>query len=395
MVKNVIGSPAQGDDFYDREREQARVWSRLETDNLLLLAPRRVGKTSLLYRLADTAGEHGFRALHANVARARSEVDLVDTLLTELEKLPEGEKPAKALRKGPFAEWSARVQQVNAVGIGVTLTDGRSLDWRPAADALVEALHADKYRWLVMLDELPIFVLSLLEADPGRARLFLDWLRAARIDRRLGARTRWIVCGSIGLDSVTARARLGDTINDLAHIPLGAFAERDAITFLEQLGISYDLPLSRDLCRLICQRIGWPIPFHLNLMFAALRDQCEDAGVAPSEAAVDAAYARLLNPCHRSAFDTWVQRLEAELGAVDGPLARTLLSLIARDPAGARRDGLDLALDRRLPDAATRAARLTYLLDVLENDGYVVQATDRLRFRSNLLRDYWVARVAS
>lgn len=393
MVKNIVGSPAKGDDFYDREREQARVWARLETDNLLLLAPRRVGKTSLLYRLADTARAHGFRALHVNVARARSEVDLIDGLLAELERHPDGERLARGLRKGAFADWGARVEKVTALGVGVQLGDAAPIDWRAPGDALLAALHGDKHRWLVMLDELPIFVLALLDAARERARLFLDWLRAARIDRRLGERTRWIVCGSIGLDTVTARERLGDTINDLAHIPLGAFAERDAITFLEELGLSYDLPLSRDLCAMICAHVGWPIPFHLNLMFAALRDQCDEAGVTPNAAAVEAAYARLLGPSHRSYFDTWIQRLKTELGAVDGPLAKAMLGVIARDPVGVGRDTLDLAFARQQPDDEARAERLGYLLDVLENDGYVVTTAGRVRFRSNLLRDYWIARV--
>ena len=59
-MKNVTGQVAQGDDFFDRESEQKNFWSDLDTDNLLLLAPRRVGKTSLLKRMQDTSEQHGF-----------------------------------------------------------------------------------------------------------------------------------------------------------------------------------------------------------------------------------------------------------------------------------------------------------------------------------------------
>lgn len=40
---NIRGRRVTGDDFYGREQEIARVWNRLETDHLLLSAPRRVG----------------------------------------------------------------------------------------------------------------------------------------------------------------------------------------------------------------------------------------------------------------------------------------------------------------------------------------------------------------
>lgn len=394
-MRNIIGSPAKGENFFDRRREQARIWERLETDNLLLLAPRRVGKTSLLYRLADTAREHGFRALHVNVARTRSEDDLIDALLDALAQHDDGQKLAAALRKkGPIAGWSERVRAVQAMGVGVTLSDAPNTGWRSAADALVEGLHQSKsHRWLVMLDELPLFVTRLLADDRERARLFLDWMRAVRIDRRLGDRTRWIVCGSIGLDTVTARARLGDAINDLAHMPLGAFAERDAITFLRLLGNAYDLPLEPEDCTTICQRIGWPIPFHLQLMFSALRDLCAETGRSASIEVIDQAYALLLEPSHRSYFDTWIQRLPDELGPVEGPLAMRVLNAVASDPEGMRASTLDLRLAEQLPDDARRRTRLRYVLDVLQNDGYLVDDRGRLRFRSNLLRDYWRARV--
>lgn len=53
MVSNIVGNTVQGDDFFDRERELSSVLARLQTDHVLLLAPRRVGKTSLMYRVRE------------------------------------------------------------------------------------------------------------------------------------------------------------------------------------------------------------------------------------------------------------------------------------------------------------------------------------------------------
>ena len=55
-MKNITGTVAEGEDFFGRDKEQRQMWSKLQDNaNLALLAPRRVGKTSLLKRLEATA----------------------------------------------------------------------------------------------------------------------------------------------------------------------------------------------------------------------------------------------------------------------------------------------------------------------------------------------------
>jgi hypothetical protein len=47
-IPGSMGRLAEGEAFFDREEVIARAWDLLKTSNLLLLAPRRVGKSSLL-----------------------------------------------------------------------------------------------------------------------------------------------------------------------------------------------------------------------------------------------------------------------------------------------------------------------------------------------------------
>ncbi len=80
MVAIKVGSPVRGEDFFDREREQRRLWQHLATDHVLLLAPRRVGKTSLMLKLADDAAAKGFEgtleAARPGPGRARAAASL-------------------------------------------------------------------------------------------------------------------------------------------------------------------------------------------------------------------------------------------------------------------------------------------------------------------------------
>jgi len=279
-MKNTAGQPVRGDDFFDREPEQRTLWDSLDADNILLLAPRRVGKTSLMRRLEETAEQRGFRALYLTVEGATDE---------------------------------------------------------------------------------PTFVRRLL-------------------------------AGSIGLDTVAARLNLGDTINDLRMQGLGPFDSETADRFLLELSKSYPIDLAPQIREHIVERIAWPIPYYLQVVFAELREMNAAAPIDRSR--VDEAFARLLDPARKNYFDYWRQRLHDELGTPEDGWALTLLNSICRDPEGASYETFQQALGRRISDPDERDSHLRYLLDVLQNDGYLVDDGDRYRFRLPLLREYWLRRVA-
>jgi uncharacterized protein len=262
-------------------------------------------------------------------------------------------------------------------------------------DALLPSPDSEK-SWLLLVDELPIFVLALLRQDStgARTRTFLNWFRQRRLDPRARDRVRWLLAGSIGLDTVTRRLGFGDTINDLyLSTNLGAFGLPTAHAFLDGLATTYDISLPHAVKERLLERAGWLIPYHLQLLFAELRAHCSDNGSTPSAEAVEAAYQALLGPSKRAYFDYWVQRLHEELGPPDDARALSLLNHIAPNPAGEPLHILSSGLANQIPDANARSATLHYLLDVLQSDGYLTKQDGRYFFRSTLLRDYWLTRL--
>jgi hypothetical protein len=193
QTRNIIGSPAAGQNFYNRHKDQARLWDRLGTDNVLLLAPRRVGKTSLLYKLEATAEEHDFKSIYVSVASHDTEFALLQALL---EVIVEHRGLARQLVT--WAEQQLKnIKKLDLRNLSVEL---ETREWQELGADLVRMLQSTEGRVLVMLDELPVFVLNLLRAHGReRTRLFLNWLREVRIDRRTRLSIRWLICGSIGL----------------------------------------------------------------------------------------------------------------------------------------------------------------------------------------------------
>ena len=170
---------------------------------------------------------------------------------------------------------------------------------------------------------------------------------------------------------------------------------------LKRLGAKpeHACPLSDEVARVMVERVGWPIPYYLQLLFHALKSlpmQRRSANF-PSAEDVAAAYETLLGPHHRTHFGHWDSRLGDLLDAGGQTKARLLLNHLCEYPAGRTRDQLRVVLAAVYPqaDPARLDRELRDLLDFLERDGYLGRQAERYAFRSFLLRDYWQRRFGA
>jgi len=387
-MKISVGNPVEGDDFFDREQEQLRAWRKLEGSHLLMLAPRRIGKTSLILRLCSTAGQHRRYAVHCSFAKCESESDCIRELFTALATQQSIAQRTKAL--------FASIKSVKLGELGIEWHAATAEKWREAGEELGKALSDGSDDWLVCIDELPVFIINLLQqGDEGRrrARAFLYWLRDLRQTHY--RRVKWLLAGSIGLDTLAARLGLSDTINDLEPFPLDAFSEESALRFLAELARSYGIALDEELRAAIVRRVGWPVPYYLQLMFEHLREECQEQGREPDAAMVEQVFEKLLGMGYRNHFDYWRQRLDEELGQPEAGHAVFLLARICQSAAGEPRANLAQVLGQRIGDIDERDKMLNYLLEVLVSDGYLMQRAGRYAFRLEWLRVYWQRRFAA
>jgi len=391
-MKNITGTVAEGEDFFGREKEQRQIWDKLQDNaNLALLAPRRVGKTSLLKKLKATAAEKGYRVAFLDVGDAADERAFVERLSQTVLAEADGELVLQKLAHNPLAQFFQNIKKIGGFGVSLEL-DKKQADWQALGESLLTALAATDGRWLLQIDELPVFLLALLKPEGEearrRAREFLYWLRRQRLSH---VSIQWIAAGSIGLDAVAERHRLSDAVNDLSIFRLEAYDNSTADQLLETLARNYPLALPPEVRAYLIECVGWPIPYHLQLAYSALRDHCDDRPEA-TRADVDAALEQLLR--QSSYFDTWRQRLQDELGRPDSDHAIGLLNAACQTPEGASRESLSLWLSTKIHDPDEKDGKLRYLLKVLAGDGYWVEAEGRHRFRSFLLREYWRRHIA-
>ncbi len=402
-MRNMTGRPVTEADFHDREAELTDLWRKLDTDHVLLLAPRRVGKTSLMYKLlAEAPGQPDTFALYLSVPDIDTEFEFVERLYRTVLESPQASSRLGRiwddLKSSSIGKFFGRIESVGIPELfEIGWREAKPEEWETLGRELINTLHELEGRWLIMVDELPVFVLNLIRQDPTatRARTFLYWLRQMRqMPPPEGERLRFLLAGSIGLDTVASRYRMGDTINDLTIKTLGSFSPETADRFLEAMGDDYSLYLSPEVRRRICERAEWLIPYYLQLFFSGLLEICSDERATPSVATVDEVFEVLLSHGRKSYFDYWHQRLTEELGAPQDGWARALLNACSRDANGVMRQTLSATLSHHISDQNQRDEMLNWLIDVLIGDGYLVEAEGRYRFRSSLLREFWHRRFA-
>lgn len=392
-MRNITGSPVERTDFFDRPRDLARLQRELSNGaNLLLTAPRRVGKTSLVLRLCELERAAGRSAVFMNVEGCHDELAFAERLvdgLTQSSLLPEAlDRVSLMFRK---ARQAFSGMKVGAAGVDMEMGSAEDPDHSTlgrALESIFRKIESGEKPVLLAIDEMPELLLALGKQEHGSERVsrLLHWLRALRQTYRQNV--HWIFLGSIGLDSFVDDRNLRKTINDLTGLNLEALTADEADRFLKELGDSNGLPLASKQRRLIIERVGWPLPHHLQIVFHAL----VDSGSAKADAeAVESAFQQLLSPNNLSQFDTWRQRLDERFGQSDALAAKDALRHLCQHPNGRTRPQLLNALmsTRQSAHAAAIEDQLARLMLMLQRDGYILESNGSYTFRSFLLREYW------
>ena len=389
-MRNITGQAVVGDDLYGREYELARLWERLgQGEHLLMLAPRRVGKTSLMLELRRAPHEN-WDVVYVDVQSGDSAADCVAAILSALAVRAEYRSRFEAI---PFSKAVQDVlgrlsATVNTGVLRVELKSAIGRQWSHAANQLqarLARLPDSGRKLLVIIDELPILVSRMLRTgeEVHDAELLMSWFRQLRQAPELRERICTLIGGSIGLEGVLRRAGLSGSINDLVPFHLDSWSRSTAAEFLKSLGHSYEFTLDDASVTRLLDLLRDPVPYHAQLFFSSLRDVCRGDAARVSPEAVEQCFAERLTGAGGTAYlDHYATRLEIALDGQEHAMAVGILRIACRRAIGAALAELE---DLRRSDERTFGSVLRELLA----DGYLRQEDDRLEFRSNLLREWW------
>ncbi len=400
-LTRTIGNWVAGDRFWDREGELGLLTQYLEEGaHLLIVAQRRIGKTSLM-REAARRLEDRFISLHVDLQKAQTPADALVELSTATR--PHGTLWEKTTAS--FANVLGRVTgQIEAVQIDelkVTLRGGLTEgDWQAKGDRLFETLAAAERDVVVFFDEVPVLVNRMLKGDdytitPERRRqtdMFLSWLRENCI--RHQGRVRIVVTGSVGLEPILRQAGLSGTLNVLTPFELRPWSRQTAAGCLEALANQQGIDLPLAAIEVLLDRLGLCIPHHVQLFFDNLYRTAKHRKLTRVEPAlVEEVYRKeMLSVRGHAELSHLEERLKTVLGPRLHPLALDLLTEAAVCGELTAPAALTLATDH-LSGEADHRAELRQILGILEHDGYLNRTSEgSYLFASVLLRDWWKAR---
>ena len=371
---------------FDREEESTRLWAYFNRGkNVLMLAPRRIGKTVLLNRLREESESKGYRAIVLDFEGFREEKAFFQQICVVIqEELGLGASLFAALK-----------EKLNYVIRGSETSGGdwRQLllqtDWREFASHLLNHLNKDKdgKPWLVLMDEIPIFALGLL-ATHGKERLH-DFLYTLRNMRNAYPNVHWLYTGSIGMDTIARTHSMEGALTDLELFSLNPFAPDIAADFLKHVSENNGRHIDAKASERIITRLGWLSPYYLE---KNAHEACNltHAGHIIETAIADQAVNAMLGLDKRTYWSTWREHLDKNFSEPQQTHLFTLLATVARSSEGfASRDKLLSELNRGQPIGESV---LRDYLDTLQADGYLVFCNDQqgcYRFRMELLREWW------
>lgn len=396
MPPIVTGAPVHGPAFFGREKEIDAAWQGLAHGHVLLSAPRRHGKTSLMYQLKDRP-RPGWQVVFANVEYIQDPADLLEEMLAGLLANQPLRRSLRAIQQlgQTLRAWLGQALEgfeMSAAGLGqlkIHLRQSRpAQNWVELGNALLDVLARLPERPLIILDELPVFVVdTLLRQDRAEAERFLHWFRAVRQSCRA---VSFLVGGSINLEGSLSRCGLSSLINDFERLRLAPFSPELSACFVR--GLLHDnladlLPAQLEpLVEAICAAVGPGVPYYLQVLSRELVDAVRIEGFPARPESVARVYAeRVLGPDCRARFDHYRSRLRERFDATGAECARLLLCQLS----DAAPHDESVLIQHPVLHGLGDAESAREVLEQLEADYYIQRRAGQVAFLHRVLADWW------
>jgi len=379
-ISNKIGPPVEGEDFFGREKEIRKANKLLNGNHSLLLsAPRRIGKSSLAKRLIEEKKGQGWRCVYIDLEEITTEEGFLRLVIEAFKENGIWKQFAGEISKGLVTVF----EKIEKVSVGpVDFRIGKKEEQEDLYKNLKEFIKHDENTFIV-IDELTLFLGILNKSENGveKVTFILNWLRSLRQVSK--TKVRWLFCGSVGLRNFTSAMNLGYTINDLTEFGLDELTREEAIGLLTGLCNSENMEMNEELVNYTLDKLHWNIPYFIQVIFSKLTEEYEREITKES---IDIAYDKL---CSENYLGTWSERL-SEYKEYEVP-ARQILKLLSTQPAGMERETMlnMLMTGQDISKVEEVDYVLSRVLEMLENDGYILRKNSIRAFRSPLLRDYW------
>lgn len=399
-LKGQVGNWVVGETFWNREHEVEQLRAHLEEGrHIMVVAPRRVGKTSLMREVASQLEEQCY-SVFIDVEHCASPVDAIVELSKETRHESGLWMQTKEAFRDMFTAVSGNVDSMSMAKLSAKFSDATIGRWQSRGKQLMSAL-ADADRPVVLfIDELPILINRMLQqgtdeiTSEGRqqADLFLSWLRSEA--HRHQSSLRFVVSGSIGFQPILGRAKLSATINYFETFHLDAWDVVTARECLRALANHRDLRFEQDAENEVTDLLGLCIPHHVQSMFDLLHRQAhkESKDTIDPHDVRQVYHEKMLASRGHAELRHYEERLHMVLDDELFSLACDILTRASISDDGVTLEDAEILWRDLRGEPQDMREELRAIFEILEHDGYLRDNGQRWTFQSNLLQDWWKRR---
>ena len=263
--KNVIG----------RDKLIERIWKKLRKDSIRFTAERRVGKTTVMTKMAAEP-RPGFEVLFLELEGIDSPERFVELLINRVKPLLS--KTEKA--KGWWSSFHDAIGGTEVAGI-FKLPNVSKIGWQATLTKTLEGVceHQADRTILLLMDELPYMLqkIASISQDGEQKTLALTLLDTLRSVRQQYKNVRMVYAGSVGLHHVVTDLKQGtlasEPVNDMPLVEIRALDVPDAIILAERLLKEEDVEVLAEGRQAILERLVHLtdcVPFYIEAVCSRL-----------------------------------------------------------------------------------------------------------------------------
>lgn len=392
FMECVVAAPASGDNLFGRENELHHIWERLKSgDHMLMTGLRRVGKTSLMMEL-ERQPRPGWTAVYVDVQACTDAQACIAKIFDGFSQVPELRTQLWASQAKEtahtFLEDVNLINLIRAVKVGAEPKGRTTHNWITYGNRVLKRMQDMQItdnRLLIIIDELPIAITRMAKSAGGidEVSLFLSWYRQLRQNLQLQRKVSTLVGGSIRLEGLAHRLKVSEQISDLRSFPLGSWSKATAMEFLKLLGNSENFVIQERYIEEMLRMLEDFVPYHVQLFFLELRNTCGAKSAKISYETIQKSYETRLVGVHRSAhLNHLVEKIHDVFEQHEISHVLKILGALSTEQKGAE-------MERLAADVGSSCSEVEEIVDELVNEGYLVRVHSKVRFRSNLVRDWW------
>ena len=376
-MKNVVGQVVTGEKFFNRKDDIRKLWEKIKSgSSILLSAPRRTGKTSILYNIKNNP-EDGYSILYLDTESVDSCNEFFRKIYNHL--LNESNEKLKVQISEMVKSFGKKIEEV---GKTIKLGD-KELDYYEELIQLMKKLDLKEHKIVVIIDEFAQTLQNILKDDEKKAISFLEKNRALRQNPDINKNIQFIYAGSIGLENVAGSIDGSKYINDInSQIlkPLSRNEARELIKFI----LDGERLINDEIIDYVLNKLHEFVPYYIQIIIQEILE----TGFSGTTQEIDLIFEEIVRK--RIYFDHWHARLKS-YKSNEYKFAKIILNIASENEFITSPVIYDKAVEFGVEEDYKTIVNALVYDGYINNDG----KPSEYKFNSPLLKMWWCRNVAN